>query len=657
MEQNTDRKTAAGLGFIGRGLGELLELKASFRHRLEYLEQHRDRLSEYVFNKLSHEYRAYLQSVDGEVELGLSEYEIKLAEIRLFSNQLKLLEKSYSEKLEELSLRHSLGEFGDEQYQRLCAEHEAKLKRFAGSLEKYRGQKQKLEAFLSRVDWRREPEAAAVQAVKQEPERATVTDQDLTGEGGRAPVAEPVQGEVQPVQPDKPLDTGAGPPPPPPGGDGPPSSSLLELESALDKAPPEPAPRPVEQPAAIEAPPEPEGLVEDLPGQSQPPPVEEIAQPAALPEPPEKDVPEGEPQSDGTHTPAPVPTEPEPEEPVMDTSAQKPFELEVDLPDVPAAMERQGQDGPVTNDLEALMGGAVSAAQPEPESAATADTPASAGEASGFDLDDIFGSAPSVPEQEQKPAPEQEPSAEAGSAPETVASPEIAEPVRPEQSQAPAAIGNIEDELLHDLAATLPADQAGEEPPEPEPAEADDGFDLGGLMDQAGAAAVPDSEPPLPEQSRDTVSRTREPEREQSEPLVEPAQAAPVAEPADTPQPEQMQPSADEPRPKDMEPRNDTPPQPERGGGTDSLVSQALQRAARESAGQNERIGAEVAADLDDGVELTADGEAGEGEVLLTMNQTIDAIKKKTVKCPNCGTMNYAIRWYCEHCESTLTAL
>ena len=58
MEKNTDRKPAVGLGFIGRGLGELLELKASCRRRLEYLEENRGRLSDYVYNKLTQEYRA-----------------------------------------------------------------------------------------------------------------------------------------------------------------------------------------------------------------------------------------------------------------------------------------------------------------------------------------------------------------------------------------------------------------------------------------------------------------------------------------------------------------------------------------------------------------------------------------------------------------------
>ncbi|MFH1069891.1 MAG: hypothetical protein V1794_09775, partial [Candidatus Glassbacteria bacterium] len=67
----------------------------------------------------------------------------------------------------------------------------------------------------------------------------------------------------------------------------------------------------------------------------------------------------------------------------------------------------------------------------------------------------------------------------------------------------------------------------------------------------------------------------------------------------------------------------------------------------------------ERAASLEDGIELKLDfeGEEGEADKLLTVNQTIDAIKKKTVKCPNCGTMNYAIRWYCENCETTLTSL
>jgi len=65
------------------------------------------------------------------------------------------------------------------------------------------------------------------------------------------------------------------------------------------------------------------------------------------------------------------------------------------------------------------------------------------------------------------------------------------------------------------------------------------------------------------------------------------------------------------------------------------------------------------AVSLDDKVELKFDLSSKENdtEKILTVDQTIDAIKKKTVKCPKCGTMNYAIRWYCENCETTLSSL
>lgn len=67
----------------------------------------------------------------------------------------------------------------------------------------------------------------------------------------------------------------------------------------------------------------------------------------------------------------------------------------------------------------------------------------------------------------------------------------------------------------------------------------------------------------------------------------------------------------------------------------------------------------ERAISLDDKVELEFDmgGGDNDSEKMLTVDQTIDAIKKKTVKCPQCGAMNYAIRWYCENCEATLTSL
>ncbi len=717
MEKSTDRKPAVGLGFIGRGLGELLELKASCRNRLEYLEQNRGRLSEYVYNKLTQEYRACLDAVDGEVELGLSEYEIKLAEIRLFANQLKLLEKSYSERLEELSLRYSLGEFGREHYQQLCAQHESKLKKFSGSLEKYQGQKQKLEAFLTKADWR----GAAAQPVAEESvadmkvselAESVAVDESLVEEERQAPQPEPVAEQPQA----------------PPPGNGPPCSSLLELESALDEVSPgpepelpviEPEPDVAEQPAELDSTPEPEMAIEepsDLPEQppvgavmekqpapeadaaldelpaltETPPLVEAVTvissapapeavaeeveaasepeQPESAPESLEELMPEQEAVAEEIGTDVePREIEELPEVPAAaQQPAEKPFQLEVDLPEQQSQAGQQANGGSTGTDLEALMGGGLDISQPESaaESAVAGQNQADAKEESGFDLESIFGSSAMAPEPQEQPVTELEFEAPV-SAPETASEPEPGAPVEPVQQQQSVAAGSVEDELLNDLATELPPPSAGQEPavePEHQQAEKDGGLDLDDLIDEAGSAASPVLKPQSVEPPAEAPDQDiSEPEPQPEEHLDELAQAPEVREPVETPQQPQQEeePALAEPEITEPEPESE-PESQERAeptGGAGSLVSMALQRAAQE---HQESVGAvEVAVDLDDGVELIDGGEAadGEAEVRLTMNQTIDAIKKKTIKCPNCGTMNYAIRWYCENCESTLTSL
>ncbi len=150
-EKDSATQVPMGARFMGRGLGELLELKISCRRRLEFLEKNRGRISEFVYRKLSQEYRAYLEAVDDEVSLSLCDYEIKLAEVRLYSNQLELLRRSYAEKLEEVELRHRLGEYDAGQREALSAEHRRRMECFEQSIRSYRGEEAKLREFLDQV--------------------------------------------------------------------------------------------------------------------------------------------------------------------------------------------------------------------------------------------------------------------------------------------------------------------------------------------------------------------------------------------------------------------------------------------------------------------------------------------------------------------------
>ena len=59
MEKQAN-KIPVGIVFMGRGLGELLELKARCRRRLDFLDKYRERISDYVYEKLRQEYSSYL---------------------------------------------------------------------------------------------------------------------------------------------------------------------------------------------------------------------------------------------------------------------------------------------------------------------------------------------------------------------------------------------------------------------------------------------------------------------------------------------------------------------------------------------------------------------------------------------------------------------
>jgi len=97
----------------------------------------------------------------------------------------------------------------------------------------------------------------------------------------------------------------------------------------------------------------------------------------------------------------------------------------------------------------------------------------------------------------------------------------------------------------------------------------------------------------------------------------------------------------------------------ESGKGAEVLgTDQKVQEEAPEAADEKDLVMGH-AVSLEEKVELDFDlsDKDDKEEKILTVDQTIDAIKKKTVECPKCGTMNYAIRWYCENCEATLTSL
>ena len=657
-------KIPVGIIFMGRSLGELLELKARCRRRLDFLEKYKGKISSYVYEKLCQEYSSYLEAVGGEVALGLADYEIKLSEIQLFSNQLKLLDKTYAEKIQELALRHALGEYTKEQYDRLCAEHTERMKGFAETIEKYHGEERKLAEFLEKVAGEgmiSELEAKPKQTVEAASQETIGWSMDKAAE------AETAFREKVAEQPDEPLEepavlaeTGLKEKAPVA------ESQASEPERLADEQTPPQAEKEIEEEAPVaaeisqEVSPE-ELLVESIERVAD----HEVTEPEAIDLAPEEITPDlleespapqeeaeavsedagqvegesGAVEQDMAPTAAdmaPQPEEPQGEDEVEPASDFKPEEDHsagmTDLQGLQSLEEEKKQEAELPQEERSQAGEPVSQEQKS---------------TSSMDLDTIFEeSATEGMDTQAEPSEETQ---IAGESAEHIEEEEASPPeeVLPEETTAPPSEKEEKYEEVAMESAPLDLDAimsaAGtvvEKEELPAPVSAEDlkaGSETG---PPEPATEVAEGQKPEPE----GIGVSHEtPEEQQSTQTVEQAPASGESAEKAEKESEQISPEPlDESVESGEAPDSSAMPQEEAPKGRDdkdSVIDHAVS--------------------LDDKVDLKFDlgGRDNDTEKMLTVDQTIDAIKKKTVKCPKCDTMNYSIRWYCENCKATLTSL
>ncbi|HUU26614.1 MAG TPA: hypothetical protein VM123_02275 [archaeon] len=578
MEKSKTDKIPVGIHFMGRDLGELLELKAKCRRRLEFLDKNKDRISAYVYDKLRNEYRSYLDAVDGEVSVSLCDYEVKLVEIRLFSNQLKLLEKSYSEKLEEIQLRYALGEYTKEQSDRLCREHKERMQRFEESIRKYSGEEQKLKAFLERAGV--EGLAGALWEAPEEIEREERKPVGVIGKE-----EEPAAVIKDELEPEETLE-----------------ETFFAAEEKLEEE-------------RAEAEPVPE-LAAEIPDSAA---AEPVTREERLPEPALESTVKESPVDDFLsgldETQVSAPSEiPQAERSAAGIEEKAAAEIPVS--------EQKEESSAGSIDLEEIMSPKTGSEKekgsaPILEDAGRAEAPDLV-----EDLGEFAGEAPPVEEK----SPDELSGVE--ELIETSTPQEIGQPVEESAEEAGTAVEEPESldlDAIMSAAGTVETAVKGRE-------------ELAARKDKPGGLSdfeMQDSAPSGIEAGMDLAEEKAEDRG--SELVFESLESSGDFQEAVEELPEDLE--------KPEEPLEQIEP---------LEPAETVKNDGRKDEEKIERV-----VSLDEKIELSLDLDrtGNEFQKVLTVDQTIDAIKKKTVKCPVCGTMNYAIRWYCENCEATLTAL
>ena len=688
-----NNKKFLSLKYIGAELGELMELKALVRQRIRFLDENKDKISPAVYGRLIAEYNSYLGGLDCELTVGLSDYEVRLAEIRVFANQLETLKKSFADSLQEIKLRYAIGEFDKETFEQKSADHEKRLKAFEQGILKYSGQQKKISRFLEKVYETGAISPDDIVETLEGFDDTAVVEADIP-----AVQTEPanVSIDLEPMQAEEAVES---------------AGVSEEAVPDLDESPINVAPdiQPERKFSIVEEEKAPEQVQVEEPLESLSNDEETVAEPVeSLNEHEEKaeeinesvdnddvqaeelsesldseeagigdinelsetEVAQNEPGFsnsllDGLET--------EEETPAMEKTTTD--EARPDAEDEMAEIESLDRDllaGSLSDDkqevakpeepvaeLESEIVGEINPEEVHPfEEDKIAVENTTDGGSQSVDLDELMGiaSVDEEPSEAVDNSPADDILSGAGSNSDSSQSIDSlmgfgsSESVEPESDSDEGHSDNL----------------IGAHTPEKEEQGSDE--TSGGLTDFLDMNIAPQAEIPKQEEKQSPVEQIQEAEidvaidqgvdkvQEQSAVLDREGDKLTESEPdevysAEEQLDEQIIVQQFEESEEVQEPEMNLPSiaeQPFDGGITEDTTRDSVN-----GSGSRGNI-----ISIEDEISIEADPSRQEDDgQLLSINQTLDAIKKKTVKCKSCGTLNYAIRWYCENCEEPLTSL
>ncbi|TET24107.1 MAG: hypothetical protein E3J78_01685 [Candidatus Cloacimonadota bacterium] len=107
---------------------ELMKLRDDLLTKLNKLEAKKETTKEKIYLKVKTEYEAKLAEIEGALEEQSEVMEARVSELREKAEGLMTERDTFADRVEELKLRFELGEFEEEEYNKILAEEESQLK-------------------------------------------------------------------------------------------------------------------------------------------------------------------------------------------------------------------------------------------------------------------------------------------------------------------------------------------------------------------------------------------------------------------------------------------------------------------------------------------------------------------------------------------------
>ncbi len=152
MILSDNRREQAGNGTEEGRLLPMLEERVRLRRMLEQLGGVCQGCSPEVLERVGADYRARLESLGREIRRQARNFELSLSDYRELLERLERAVEMGERSLEELRVRHALGEYRDDEYIRVLETKQEKLDLYRGKIRSFRSNVGRLEEVLSRLD-------------------------------------------------------------------------------------------------------------------------------------------------------------------------------------------------------------------------------------------------------------------------------------------------------------------------------------------------------------------------------------------------------------------------------------------------------------------------------------------------------------------------
>jgi len=143
-------KTSAAID--GDKIIPLLEERSRTKELLHLIETRRGEVADEVYQRVKSDYQMRLGNLNREISRQASNFERTLSDYRDLVSRLENAEQLGERSIEELKVRYALGEYTQEEYEKIVRKKREKIEYYRSKVNNYRVNMERLEDVLSQLE-------------------------------------------------------------------------------------------------------------------------------------------------------------------------------------------------------------------------------------------------------------------------------------------------------------------------------------------------------------------------------------------------------------------------------------------------------------------------------------------------------------------------